>query len=468
MIREVRSRRVLFTALGAALTVVAVIAGVVAAAEHDTTGPPSWQPPPPTLHGDLAAAPVTGWRANLIDMFGDSSPIKPAQLTIPSPTEAVPYLGELGQTAFFVVKQHDSVDTQWWLVAVNTDDGQPAFPPVSLNTGSSPLRCFLNIDSVLCLHDRRSPVTASIIDARSGRLSYEGPTDLRADGARLAVHQMGFISVATTQGQGVFGIGAQAATTWFVPGDGDVPLGTPDDQPDIAPILTTQSAPENQGSAKIVFSIKDGHVVTPRMDDETRIEKVTTYPGGFAAEVVSADSPTQVQLFDDQGRRLSDRAHLGRLNTASADYPIVEGDEGNWSVFAPDGTRIFEGDGTTPRGVRVIGDLLLANLTTNSNFPEWQQYNWRTGTKGKACNFDMIRRYRGSDGAVGVFAVDNPGVGVLAKGRSLSSCEELWSLPKRPDSSAQIWRIDHTLVQTSDDGQELISLSAIRGTSAHG
>lgn len=50
-----------------------------------------------------------------------------------------------------------------------------------------------------------------------------GPTDLRVDGADLTVRQIGVASVATTQGQGVFGVGPRATTSWFVPGDGDIP-----------------------------------------------------------------------------------------------------------------------------------------------------------------------------------------------------------------------------------------------------
>ncbi len=109
------------------------------------------------------------------------------------------------------------------LIAVKTRDGQPAFPPVSLNTTSEPPRCFLNVDSVLCLNDYRAPVTAWVVDATSGRVSYQGPTDLRVDGADLTVRQIGVASVATTQGQGVFGVGPRATTSWFVPGDGDIP-----------------------------------------------------------------------------------------------------------------------------------------------------------------------------------------------------------------------------------------------------
>jgi len=466
---QTRSSRVVLVVLCTGLALLAAAAGVVfVLSGNDARGEYSWPPPPPTLHGDLSVAPVPGWRTKLTDMVSATSPLRPHTLSIPSPLEAVPYLGNLGATGFFIAEEPRLRDKQWWLIAVNVDDGRPAFPPVLLSTTSEPPRCFLNVDSVLCLDDKGSPATAKVVDVRSGRTSFEGPTDLRADGADLSVRQIGTFSVATTQGRGVFGIGALASTTWFVPGEGDVPLAAPSDQSDTPSKLTTQSASDPRNSVKTVFSVQDGHVVSPQIEAGSRIERAVTYPGGFAAEVATADGPTQVRLFDEAGRRLSDHGQPGRLSTASLDYPIVEVDDGKWLVFAPDGIRIFEGDGKTPDGVRVVGDWLFANLTTNSGFPEWQQYSWRTGAKGKVCEFDMMRRYRGSDGEVGVFAVENPQAGVSAKGRRLSTCDELWSLPARPGSLTQVWRIGTVLVQLSDDGTELDSLVAARRTSDPG
>lgn len=457
MISRLIAKSFVSLTLSTGLAVLVAACGGSSTHREAATAPPAWQPPAPSLHGDLSAAPVPGWRTKLIDMFSASASARPRDLAIPSPMEAVPYVGDLAGTGFFIAKETTTPDTQWWLIAVKTRDGQPAFPPVSLNTTSEPPRCFLNVDSVLCLNDYRAPVTAWVVDATSGRVSYQGPTDLRVDGADLTVRQIGVASVATTQGQGVFGVGPRATTSWFVPGDGDIPPNALD-EPGATGFLTTQSASDPRSSAKTVFSARDGRVVTPPVAAGAEVDEAVTYPGGFAAEVTTDDGPTEVQFFDEEGQRVGDRGQSGRLSTATLTYPIVEGDNGKWMVFAPDGTRILEADGEVPTGVRVVGDVLFANRTSNASFPEWQQYDWRTGKEGTTCPFDMRSRYRGSDDEVGVFAVDNPQAGILARGRSLSTCDELWSLPARADSSAQIWHIDTALIRSSDDGDELMSL----------
>jgi hypothetical protein len=82
------------------------------------------------------------------------------------------------------------------------------------------------------------------------------------------------------------------------------------------------------------------------------------------------------------------------------------------------------------------------------------------GVKGKTCDFNMDYRYLGTDGTVGVFQVDNPQVGLVAKARHLTTCDTLWELPSQVGSLARVWRVNTTLVQLSDDGTELMSLVA--------
>ena len=95
------------------------------------------------------------------------------------------------------------------------------FKPVPLNTGQRAPQCFLNGPAaVLCVDDERQRSRAWVIDVPSGRESYSGPTDLRTFGASLRVKQIGIYAVADTSDQGIYGVGAKAETTWFVPGDG--------------------------------------------------------------------------------------------------------------------------------------------------------------------------------------------------------------------------------------------------------
>ena len=84
----------------------------------------------------------------------------------------------------------------------------------------------------------------------------------------------------------------------------------------------------------------------------------------------------------------------------------------------------------------------------------------KTGAKGKTCEFDMGNRYLGTGGSVGVFRVDNPRAGLVAKAIDLATCDNLWELPSQAGSLARVWRINTTLVQLSDDGTELMSLVA--------
>jgi hypothetical protein len=70
--------------------------------------------------------------------------------------------------------------------------------------------------------------------------------------------------------------------------------------------------------------------------------------------------------------------------------------------------------------------------------------------------------YIGSDGTVGVFADGNPNVGRVTEAIDLATCDTLWTLTSPVGSFAQVWRVNTTLVQLSDDGTELVSLVAPR------
>jgi hypothetical protein len=68
--------------------------------------------------------------------------------------------------------------------------------------------------------------------------------------------------------------------------------------------------------------------------------------------------------------------------------------------------------------------------------------------------------YIGSDGAVGVLEDGNPHVGLVTTAIDLKTCDTLWTLKSAIGSFRDVWRINTTLVQLSDDGTELMSLVA--------
>jgi hypothetical protein len=53
-----------------------------------------------------------------------------------------------------------------------------------------------------------------------------------------------------------------------------------------------------------------------------------------------------------------------------------------------------------------------------------------------------------------------PHVGLVTTGIDLKTCDTLWTLKSAVSSLRDVWRINTTLVQLSDDGIELMSLVA--------
>jgi hypothetical protein len=86
---------------------------------------------------------------------------------------------------------------------------------------------------------------------------------------------------------------------------------------------------------------------------------------------------------------------------------------------------------------------------------EWRQFDLRTGAEGKPCPGESLGAYFiASDGEVVVATGDT----TAAQGVDLTSCQTLWTLPKRPDDAVRVWRVNNTLVQRA--GDELFSLVA--------
>ncbi|OPX07060.1 hypothetical protein B1790_25505 [Mycobacterium sp. AT1] len=338
------------------------------------------------------------------------------------------------------------------MTGVDVNSGQPVFPAVPLLTDVKFPRCFINGPTdVLCLSYELS-ATAWVVDAQSGTVLYNGPTDLGALPGPLVVKQIANHAVASAARQGVYGIGHRAETTWFVPGDGTV-VGTAD----VDTTLATQGSTDRSDWNTTVFDVRDGRVLKPEGQDGTKLETTVLYPGGFAAVAEVDDKLTGVQFFDETGKHLGGGIEGRPTTDQSGTIPIVAGSEVKQSaVFSPGGGLLLD----MPSGNKyVVGDSILLNESNSDVFSMWRQYDLNTGMKGAACDFNM-GNFLGSDGTVFVFEVTNRMAGLVAKARDRNTCETLWTLPAAVDSLAHVWRVNDTLVRLSDDGTELTSLVA--------
>ncbi len=364
-----------------------------------------------------------------------------------------PFIGNLDDHAFFLASSPATPGPQWWVVGIDIRSGQRLFAPVQLGATARPPQCFLNGPAnVLCLNNDSSNI-AYVVDVRSGSLSYTGPTDLRLGYATLAVEQVGIYAVAMTDNQGVYGIGPRAETTWFVPGNGRVEAGPPRGFEPLPQAFAAQLSADPRAYEMTVFSLSDGKVIKPEVDNGAHLEKTEVYPGGFAAEVDDGRKSLGIQFFDGTGKRLSEHSAKGTLTAVG--LPIVTSKDQS-SVYSPDGRKLLD----IPEGaVRLVGTTLFVNEDKSEAFPMWRQYDLKTGAKGPACDFNMSN-FLGISGSAIVFDVTNPEAGLVAKARDLATCDTLWTLPSKVNSFGRVWRINTTLVQLSDDGTELSSLVA--------
>ncbi len=150
----------------------------------------------------------------------------------------------------------------------------------------------------------------------------------------------------------------------------------------------------------------------------------------------------------------------GLLGTHSTDLPIVGLASGGWAVFTPDGGKLLQGAGKMPQQARLIGSTFFLEDPEDTLSRRWRSYDVRTGAKGEACSYALDSGYLGTDGHVGVFDSGNPNVGLVTKGMDLATCDVLWQIDSAKGSFRDVWRINTTLVQLSDDGTELTSLVA--------
>ena len=417
----------------------------------------AWQPPPDaTLTEAMREKPVPGWRVSVAD------------LGLPRTTESRlavgdrrvnpnPFVGSVEERAYFLADSGAGDERQWWLAGVNVHSGRALFSAVSLGSDAHIPECFLNGPKhILCLSGFSG--RALVIDGRSGVVDYNGPTDLQSNFGVLGVRQFGIYAVASEQDQGVFGIGPRAETTWFVPGNGSLRGGDRRPSAQSAQTLTAQLEANPRTYISTVFSVSDGRVVEPAIDEGYTLGETAFYPGGFAAEIDDPEGRSAgVGFFDESGKLLGTYEGIAALPDSSFDLPVIRPAlDDEQVVFSSQGQKLFV---TRDGALALVGTTLMVNMTRSQEFPEWQQYNMRDGSAGPVCNFPM-NDYVGHHDSTLVFEFSYVRGEVLLAARDLNSCERLWTLPKGPDSLDRIWRIDDTLVQLTNEGTELRSLVA--------
>lgn len=468
--RRRRRGPVVLAALATVAVVIAAIAVVVwwKRGESVDTARSHWQPPvQEPLASSMQVRPVPGWRVTVTDIGlpqADSS----GQSVFTDgrgPNLARPLVGTLGDRAYFLASRAAGHDAgQWWLTGLDVSRGKPVFEPVALNSGPWPPECVLNGPTVvLCVSSDGHSRQAWVIDARTGVVSFNGPTALTIPpDYTLAVQQVGIYAIAEAQHedehQGVYGIGPKGVTTWFVPGSGKVDEPSTSGPPptsgaDAALKLASQTVAGRGADRQVVFSLVDGSVITPQLPANAELQGTMFYPEGFAAEVLIGQD-RRVEFFDNAGGRIG--RHIPgelALHSDSLGIPIVNL-HGRWAAYAPDGRTLLEVTGSSPYRAVLIGNQLFVDQSGgNPAFASWQPYNLKTGAAGKACELNL-----------GLFLGFHGGVAVLGGadstwGVDLATCQTLWTLPAG-DSFGTVWRINNTLVQLSDDATELHSLVA--------
>lgn len=457
----------------AALATVSLMAVATACAfvwwkrDRDGSAGPSWQPPSQTfLASPMNVQPVRGWRTTVTELgvpvpeFGVDGQSR--FVTNADPFWSGPLVGYLGDRGYFLAHSASAVGPQWWLVGVDVRDGRRLFPPVSLPPSEPRPMCYLNgPTAVLCLAPHAADdVTASVIDADTGHVSYVGATKLRNYPAKFEVRQIGIYAVAATADEGVYGVGSSAETTWFVPGSGRIDALHHRWYDAAPPMLATQTERGSGVDRRVVFSLRDGSVIKPALDDDAEQQMTIVFPNAFVAETYRPNSSEhRVQFFNDNGESIGRKSIEGSLGSDyGRDLPVVEQRRHAWAVYSPDGARLLSGLGDKPLSVRLIGSKIY--LVTESS-AGWKQYDLPTGLQGKTCQYGLDGPgYVGTDGAVVVEEDGNPNVGRKLRAYDLANCDLLWVSESPVGSFRQSWRINTTLVQLSDDGTELVSLVA--------
>jgi hypothetical protein len=352
---------------------------------------------------------------------------------------------------------------EWWVFGVDVGTGRSLFKPVWLGPHGSAeaifaSTCYTNGPSmVVCLrNDAKDEIAAHawVIGTDTGKLLYEGPTDLRQSphDDRPVVDQLGDYLVATVNGQGVYGIGERAELTWHVPGNGSLSSQDVGDRDVTSPVVAVQS---RDREPDVVFSLADGGVLKPTVPAGEEVRRAVAYPGGFAYELErDYYTGSGIAFFDSDGREQGRLAGEAHLLDGSDVIPLAQ-TETDDRVLTMAGKVLLE----LPKSslmpyTRLTGTTLL--VSTDEDHRLWRQFDLRTGDEGATCDKEELwYGYTGSSGDVVVVrTAESP-----AEAIDLATCETLWAIPGSSKTEFKdVWRVNTTLVMRVNN--ELSSLVA--------
>ncbi|MBS9532784.1 hypothetical protein KIH27_04180 [Mycobacterium sp. M1] len=456
--------------------VVAIVAMVIAALVMVPRMPGenargAWQPPAQTsLAEPMDAQPVVGWRAHVTDLglpAADPGAVQLSRIGATNPPyPRDPFLGTLGDSAYFLATSPGEPTARWWLVGVDVRDGHRLFPAVPLNVQSAlPPHCFRNgPTALLCVHTGNDAGrTVWVIDSRSGAVIFTGPTELNTGAGHNWVQQVGDYAVAETMNKGISGIGPHGELTWFVPGDGTVGGRQPRNSDLPTQTLTSQRSAQRGSDQSVVFSVVDGTIATPELNPDIVQQSTIVHSSGFVAELHGRDDSARraIGFFDTAGKQRGQRNDATVTALGWQDVPVLRrADAPHYWVSNAEGESLaaVRLDGALA-AVRLVGSRLFLGADP-TRWDAWVQYDLATGEQAATCKVAMADDYLGSHGSTAVFTFGDPDTGIGMVARDLDTCETRWRMEPEAGSSRRVWRAGLTLIQFSADATELSSLVA--------
>lgn len=456
------------------VVVVAVVAGGVLL----------WQSTQSDAGGDQqrAQAPIGSPKDLLIPFPLDRQPVPTWRLTgadvgLPPGEDTGRMFASSGSKAYFVSYSIEGQGVRGWVYGVDTRSGSVLFPAITMEgyQGGGRGECFSNGPGVgVCLTEADATEGTSdqawVFDLERGVITYNGPTVLRADGdVPFEVHPMGNPQrgqawlVATVEGKGVYGVGAKAEPTWFVPGSGRLHYldRTVEEFPPVTVGVQLPTAvakkPGEQISAEEkvwrVFSVIDGEDLTPEPPAGLTIDKAEAYSGGFAYQFQEYAKSAGVLFYDDDGKMIAREQPEGSnlLAMYSTGMPVMwhQSSPSTWQVFTATGHHVIDIPATdVTTNFRVIGqNIYVKQPGLFGTQSQWQQWNLLTGQPGATCNImlDSVE-YIGSDGKV---ALTKTGLGrapIIAT--DLSTCRSLWEIT----DASRVLHVGDGLIKETGDG----------------
>lgn len=433
---------------GVFVVLLAVVVGAVGwwfAGGNESWARSRWQPPQEVLLSSMHVRPIPGWQADVAKL---GLPIDARITAGDIPGNPGPIVANQGDFTYLLAHTTEPTSPRWWLLGVDGRNGRSLFPPVVLSLNDITPSCFPNDTDIVCIADDQTSATAWVVDSRTGRLTYTGPTDVRLFGDTLRATRAGNHMVAATKGQGLFGVGPKAEPTWFAPGVG-VLFKSSDD-------VAVQGASTGSYAVELIRT-DDGKVITPTLGGDEHLEDVSFFDGGLAAVVVDGGGTPAVQFFDAAGHAVNGRRVTGLLAGSTANVTAVADRADHFTVYGPTGDKLFDVSGARPSGLQMVGKTLYIGDASGSGS---QAYDMTSGAMVGNCEFDVSPVLLGTDGVVAVRAPANPRADDAAKAYNLDSCRLSWSIPRPPGSLGKVFRVNTTLVELSDDGTKLTSLVA--------